>query len=362
MAVSFKNLIVFLIICSVFKSIIPGRIPQQIKQNVSDLHENSNEIHPANASVIKYENLNIREKRGIISLLQTVGSLFFNDSSDIELSNVENITETHNINDIENVKRSKRFIDVLNVVLFGFPRIITDVIYANGIRNYIKNVKELDSQLLNNLKDDIESKKHRSKRSNAPFFASLALMEIVHYRRELVDFFLVNDDDKTETSALKQQFIRSHRQAPHFVTKSCKTNDIVEVKSRKRRSVIATMMPVVGRLIGWTAAMSIAGVSAVAADILIRDAIAQKNAKALSRISIDCNLNLYGCLNGFCWHNCGPRLSSADWCFSTKKNLTEHPVVMTQCSNDLDCSPCDGCATTCYMEGGTVNETGQLMV
>lgn len=40
----------------------------------------------------------------------------------------------------------------------------------------------------------------------------------------------------------------------------------------------------------------------------------------LRRQVINCRLNNYGCLEGVCWSNCGPRLRSGDWCLLTKGN------------------------------------------
>lgn len=36
----------------------------------------------------------------------------------------------------------------------------------------------------------------------------------------------------------------------------------------------------------------------------------------LVRARLNCKKNNFGCFDGYCWSNCGPRLSSGDWCFT----------------------------------------------
>lgn len=65
-----------------------------------------------------------------------------------------------------------------------------------------------------------------------------------------------------------------------------------------------------------------------------------------NRAKIDCKTNEYGCMQGMCWTNCGPRLDAGDWCFTTKNETVSVRNIM-RCSNRDDCDPCWSCAGDC---------------
>lgn len=78
----------------------------------------------------------------------------------------------------------------------------------------------------------------------------------------------------------------------------------------------------------------------------------------LKRSKIDCMHNNFGCANNICWTNCGPRLHSDDYCFTTAPNDTStrnHQVQLNEnrtmllaiCINDNDCNSCWPCANSC---------------
>lgn len=43
--------------------------------------------------------------------------------------------------------------------------------------------------------------------------------------------------------------------------------------------------------------------------------------RVVHRAKIACETSDYGCYNGYCWANCGPRVASGDWCYTTKGNV-----------------------------------------
>lgn len=99
------------------------------------------------------------------------------------------------------------------------------------------------------------------------------------------------------------------------------------------------------------------------------------------REPIDCKLNNFGCLNGKCWANCGPRLSTSDYCLTTKGLLNEtaqmniqhlnytihnpkygivvpsqyddnlnHFIPYAKCVTKMDCNSCYECAGSCIKD------------
>lgn len=77
----------------------------------------------------------------------------------------------------------------------------------------------------------------------------------------------------------------------------------------------------------------------------------------INRTHINCLGNNYGCLEGLCWTDCGPRSSIDTFCFTANpdpnqnKNIflqvKDKNVTISQCDNDSQCHPCWPCATVC---------------
>lgn len=76
---------------------------------------------------------------------------------------------------------------------------------------------------------------------------------------------------------------------------------------------------------------------------------------------MDCKLRHFGCKENSCWANCGPRISSDDWCFVTKNDTVgADDIKQVACKRDSDCSPCLPCAGSCMMVGVKINAKGQI--
>lgn len=76
---------------------------------------------------------------------------------------------------------------------------------------------------------------------------------------------------------------------------------------------------------------------------------------SLNRSRIDCRQNNFGCSDSICWTNCGPRLQSDDFCFtSSPTGKSSHSIIvanvtlnLAMCIKDSDCEPCWPCASSC---------------
>lgn len=76
---------------------------------------------------------------------------------------------------------------------------------------------------------------------------------------------------------------------------------------------------------------------------------------SLNRSRIDCRQNNFGCSDNICWTNCGPRLQSDDFCFtSSPTGKSSHSIIvanvtlnLAMCIKDSDCDPCWSCASSC---------------
>lgn len=82
---------------------------------------------------------------------------------------------------------------------------------------------------------------------------------------------------------------------------------------------------------------------------------------------MNCLKNNFGCFDGgVCWANCGPRVRTSDYCFTTNitsetiKVLkdyiepTENPIAVgltekKACVLQEDCDPCAPCISPCFM-------------
>lgn len=108
----------------------------------------------------------------------------------------------------------------------------------------------------------------------------------------------------------------------------------------------------------FTGVWSLASAGGIYSKLLVRDAWNKANNRPPQR---NCENDGYGCLNGFCWTNCGPRLSSQDFClitYNVPKNKSEE-VVPINYSNNSDCTNCLPCGSACFMvdnAAATINE------
>lgn len=75
------------------------------------------------------------------------------------------------------------------------------------------------------------------------------------------------------------------------------------------------------------------------------------NRPKLQPLRRNCTKNSAGCKDDKCWTNCGPRLSSDDWCFTTKNQTTKRDSIeYVTCKNDTDCDKCWPCANSCVTD------------
>lgn len=157
--------------------------------------------------------------------------------------------------------------------------------------------------------------------------------------------------DMIQTTPMNKtnSYLSSKRVKPTFTLENVKNKTII----RKTRAVpIIPVLSKIGKMVGWGITMIGAGVTTSYANIKKREAQAAKAEERLARKTINCEKNNVGCIQGVCWSNCGPRLSSVDWCFVTKDDKVK-PIEMVKCENDSDCKTCWPCATACIVEGAT---------
>lgn len=131
--------------------------------------------------------------------------------------------------------------------------------------------------------------------------------------------------------------------------------------ARNRRAIGAVVGRFVAKYTAWLAVMVAAGVTSSAAEQYFIYHFNEKAMESMKRRTIDCTSNNFGCLNNLCWTNCGPRLTSNDWCiasngvytnvttFDVQTNHTTtrkkmHPAV---CEHDDDCEACFRCQKSC---------------
>lgn len=126
-----------------------------------------------------------------------------------------------------------------------------------------------------------------------------------------------------------------------------KKND-TKIKIRSKRGIhLAAIAPTAGKIIGWGVGMTAVGLATSYADTKIKEAMLSKS----SRITINCSRNNFGCIENVCWSNCGPRLTSADWCFTSNVSDTSPYKKIAACKKDSDCNPCWPCLSSCIAEG-----------
>lgn len=111
----------------------------------------------------------------------------------------------------------------------------------------------------------------------------------------------------------------------------------------------------------FTGIWTIGGVASTYASLKIRrmEADQEKQENLLKR---DCQKDRYGCVNEFCWTNCGPRLNAQDFCLTTynvPKNKSEDAQPI-KCKNDHDCSNCLPCGSSCFMTENAIAAVDDL--
>lgn len=101
----------------------------------------------------------------------------------------------------------------------------------------------------------------------------------------------------------------------------------------------------------WGAVFTASGVLTTTVDAYIRASIAKKNEERIKHLTIDCLKNNFGCIENICWTHCGPRLSAADWCITTRNDSVPiDQLHHASCKIDHDCDPCLPCARECILE------------
>lgn len=91
----------------------------------------------------------------------------------------------------------------------------------------------------------------------------------------------------------------------------------------------------------------------------------QQQRSATENTKFECEVQKFGCFEGYCWSHCGPRPKSDDWCFVTSNNNNNNNFTMASISNGTlfipylkcvtpsECDPCLQCAGVCTQENIT---------
>lgn len=123
---------------------------------------------------------------------------------------------------------------------------------------------------------------------------------------------------------------------------------------RRKRRAFGAILPAVGRLGALTVVMTGVGVETSYIDTKMKERMEERlldqRIDRLARHKLDCGKYNYGCMQGNCWTNCGPRVSAADWCYTTKNATDLKNVKFQPCTNHGDCDPCWTCAASCIMD------------
>lgn len=135
------------------------------------------------------------------------------------------------------------------------------------------------------------------------------------------------------------------------------SNDGLDVNNNRSRrfALLPFVIPAV-KMIGVAGTIVLAGTATSFIDSAIKEKYAKDQEERLIRRTIECIQNNFGCLENYCWSNCGPRLASADWCVTTDGEKVENNTIQAaRCIKDSDCDKCWSCATSCRMEGIMTN-------
>lgn len=256
---------------------------------------------------------------------------------------------------VEEEKREKRSVVVFAAAARAVKKPVSDVIHANfaflslSVVNMWKNTVSSLYKLFNEEEENLIERKNiteimpKNTTRLIPSFA--ALKSAVKRERRAI---------RTGLSNITGFFPNNSR----LITSLIASEGVMKREKRAVGAVIGPILPIIGKFFGWGVAMSAAAAVGSATSVLIQDALNKKNAaeseEKLRRRAVDCTLNHVGCVEGFCYSNCGPRIRSADWCFTTKQlpaNKSEE-IKPELCKYDFECESCWPCASTCMMDGG----------
>lgn len=188
-------------------------------------------------------------------------------------------------------------------------------------------------------------------------------------KSKIMDLVGVKTTTTTTTTKSPMHKLQSFRKMPIFTASSTRRETELNLRNkrevkmdnglsinnnRSRRFTIGTILIPVAKMAGVAGTIVIAGTATSFIDAAVKEAANRRQLEELRRLSIDCTQNNYGCLQNYCWANCGPRLASGDWCVTAKKNKNNTLEVAT-CKTKEDCNKCWPCASTCTMEGGINN-------
>lgn len=104
----------------------------------------------------------------------------------------------------------------------------------------------------------------------------------------------------------------------HVYIKST-TRKVPELMKKEKRSKRAAFLRTVGKVLLYGVTFTASDVGGEQVNNLINKARAENT--VFRRPQIDCASNNRGCFNGYCWVNCGPRVHSDDWCYSTNGSV-----------------------------------------
>lgn len=154
------------------------------------------------------------------------------------------------------------------------------------------------------------------------------------------------NDRETDTASNQQNNSTILRTSPRFA----------KMQQPKIRNARAVGLNTVGRYVGWTLAMIMAGAATSSIDTAMKER-SQLRTLDLVKKTFICDKNNFGCVANVCWTNCGPRVDAADWCLTMKttetrttKNNTSTSIEFASCERDADCNPCWPCGGTCILE------------
>lgn len=261
-----------------------------------------------------------------------------------DVENAEYITISKNVSTMENenflgLNRSRRFIPI-PIIITTAAKIaafsISSAVADKTLPLTEKAIEDFESRKnTSTMKNEYSLKLNRSRRSLPTHILakkiSFGAGELLsHTNATLTESVYEDLKSKKNTSIMKNghglKLNRSRRLLPIFVT--------------------------VGKMVGMAGTIILAGTATSFIDSAIKEKYALEQEERLIRKSIDCRYNNYGCLNNFCWANCGPRLTSADWCVTTNGKIeANNTVQVARCMKDADCNNCWPCATSCKMEG-----------
>lgn len=197
-------------------------------------------------------------------------------------------------------------------------------------------------------------------------FLSIKLSEMWKGLHDLFKKNVASDSSVDKIMKSKVSFVKimdPKREKPTFALESVVRDERSLSRQKRAGPLLTAFIPAASKIAGWTAGMAFAGAVASVAGAVAADALAAKREnERLERSSIDCSKDHVGCIEGNCWSNCGPRVHSSDWCFTTKTypKQKNEKIQIAQCKTDRDCEVCWPCASTCYMDDISKTEISKL--